>query len=128
MKYIIGILSYIVSAISGLLIFILVVFVCGFLFAFIFPEELSNIELNLMSVSTNIPSLIAIVIATTAATHTFRASRRAGILRWHNQKGNEKIETKSMDRWERTHWILVFIYCGLLCLSAFMYMKEPLFN
>lgn len=30
-----------------------------------------------------------------------------------------------MNRWEKTHWIIVLVYDGLLCLSLVAFLREP---
>jgi len=69
-------MKYFVAIVGGLIIFIGAWLISGILLAMILPVSWSQTWINLGLLSTNIPSLIAFVIAGLAATHTFRASLR----------------------------------------------------
>ena len=89
-------LKYITAILSGLFIFVCVVFLSGILLSWICPKAWFEIELNLGLLSTNVPSLIAIVIAGVAATHTFRASLRAKTFRLDKRKSDVKDDAKNL--------------------------------
>jgi len=83
-------MRYVTAILSALFIFVGVGFLSGILLALICPKAWSGIEVNLGFLSTNVPTLIAIVIASGAATHTFRASLRAKTFRLYKKKSDGK--------------------------------------
>lgn len=85
-------MRYIVAVIGSGIIFIGAGLISGILLVMILPVSWSQTRINLGLVSTNIPSLIAFVIACLAATHSFRASLR---LKSKKQKRTE-IDIKSV--------------------------------
>ena len=90
-------MKYIAAILSGLFIFVFVGLLSGILLALICPKAWFEIELNLGLLSANIPSLITIVIAGVAATHTFRASLRAKTFKLYKRKSDEKNGAKNHD-------------------------------
>jgi hypothetical protein len=69
-------MKYLVAIVGALVIFIASGILLGILLFFICPRSWWETYLNLGLLSANVPSLIAFVIATLAAAHSFRASIR----------------------------------------------------
>jgi hypothetical protein len=88
-------MKYITAILSSLFIFVCVGILSGILLALVCPKSWFGIELNLGLLSTNFPSLIAIVIAGVAATHTFRASLHGKTFRLYKSKRNGKDDAKN---------------------------------
>jgi hypothetical protein len=83
-------MKYITAILSGLFMFVCVGFLFGILLALICPKAWFGIELNLGLLSTNLPTLIAIVIAGLVATHTLRASLQGKTFRLYKKKSNKE--------------------------------------
>lgn len=88
-------MKYITAILSSLLIFVCVILLSGPLLALICPKAWFEIEINTGLLSTNVPSLMALVIAGLAATHTFRASLRAKTFRLYKKQSELKESTKN---------------------------------
>lgn len=69
-------MKYVVAVAGSLIIFVGTGLILGLILAMICPASWSQTYINLGLLSANIPSLIAFVIASLAATHSFRASLR----------------------------------------------------
>ena len=69
-------MRYVVAVVGSLIIFIGAGLVSGVVLYFVCPKSWGETYINFGFFSGNIPSLIAFVIATLAATHSFRASLR----------------------------------------------------
>lgn len=87
-------MKYVTAMLSAVFIFICVGLLSGIFLALVCPKSWFEIELNLGFLTTNVPSLIAILIASSAATHTFRASLRAKTFKLHQKKRDEKDDLK----------------------------------
>ena len=88
-------MKYFTAILSALFIFVCVGVLSGMLLTLICPKAWFGIEINFGLLSTNVPSLIAIVIAGVAAIHTFRASLRAKSFRLYKSKRNGKDDVKN---------------------------------
>jgi len=83
-------MKYVIPIISSVFIFICVGILVGILLALICPKAWFDIVLDLGLLSANVPSIIATVIASIAATHTFRASLRAKSFKLYKRKRDGK--------------------------------------
>ena len=83
-------MKYITAIISGLFIFVCMGLLLGTLVALVCPKAWFSIEIDFGLLSTNIPSIIVIVIASLTATHTFRASLHAKSFRFYKLKRKRK--------------------------------------
>lgn len=83
-------MKYVIAIISSLFMFICVGILIGILLALICPKDWFDIVLNLGILSANVPSIIAAVIASIAATHTFRASLRSKSFKLYRRKINKQ--------------------------------------
>ena len=88
-------MKYVTALLSALFIFVCAGFLSGILLTLICPKAWFGIELNLGFLTTNVPSVIAILVASGAATQTFRASLRAKAFRLYKKKSDEKKGTKA---------------------------------
>ncbi|MBN1392389.1 MAG: hypothetical protein JW947_06250 [Sedimentisphaerales bacterium] len=70
-------MKYLVSTVSAVFIFFAAWFILGFFFAAVLPISWFDIEIQIGSLTANIPSLLSIVGASIAATSTFKASLSA---------------------------------------------------
>lgn len=70
-------MKYVVPIIASLFIFIATFIVVGFILGFIVPESWWRTWFTIGSFSANLPSFIAFILASLAATQTFRASFRS---------------------------------------------------
>ena len=83
-------MKYITALLSSLFIFVCVEFLSITLLVFICPKSWFWFELKLGMLSANIPFVIATVIASVIATHTFHASLHSKRFKLYKRKGNEK--------------------------------------
>ena len=88
-------MRYFTAILSGLFIFVCVGILSGILLVLNCPKTWFGIELNLGLLTTNVPSLIAVVIASLAATHTFQASLRAKTFRLYKRRADKKNGPKN---------------------------------
>jgi hypothetical protein len=70
-------MRYFVAIVSGIIIFIGAFLLSGIVLALVMPISWSQTWISFGLFSLNVPSLIAFVIASLVATHSFRASLRA---------------------------------------------------
>jgi hypothetical protein len=89
-------MKYITAILSSLFIFVCVVLLSGILLTLICPKSWFGIELNIGLLSTNLPTLIAILIAGVAATHTFLASLRGKTFRLYKKKSDGRDCTRNL--------------------------------
>jgi hypothetical protein len=83
-------MKYITATLSGVFIFVCSGLVFGTLLAMICPKSWFGVELDLGLLSANIPPLVTVVIASAAATHTFRASLRARAFKLYRNKTKKR--------------------------------------
>jgi hypothetical protein len=91
-------MRYFLAIVSSIIIFIGVFLLLGIGLAIIMPVSWSQTWINLGLLSTNVPSLVAFVVAGLTAMHTFKVSLRAKSWLFYKGKSeSSKHDTKNMN-------------------------------